>query len=84
METIAIRDKWEKKRQDTITKNKEFQNDLQGLTSGRSTVSNILKLVSKADNINNLKQNINEVSDLIHFFNIFIQIFQILNFFEKI
>ena len=81
METIAIRDKWEKKRQDTITKNKEFQNDLQGLTSGRSTVSNILKLVSKADNINNLKQNINEVSDLIHFFNMFIQIFQIFEFF---
>ena len=81
METIAIRDKWEKKRQDTITKNKEFQNDLQGLTSGRSTVSNILKLVSKADNINNLKQNINEVSDLIHFFNMFIQILENLNVF---
>ena len=61
METIAIRDKWEKKRQDTIAKNKEYQTDLEGLSSGRSTVLNILKLKSKTENINNLKEHINEV-----------------------
>lgn len=50
---------------ETISKNKGFQNDLQGLTSGHSTVSSILRFTTKADNINNLKQNISEVNDLL-------------------
>lgn len=46
---------------ETVSKNKDYQNDLEGLSSGRSSMLNILKLKTKTENISSLKQNIHEV-----------------------
>lgn len=56
-----MRDKWEKKKIELMHKNKDYQTELQMLSSGKNTVSSILSFTKKENNMNNLKNNINEV-----------------------
>lgn len=46
---------------DLMHKNKDYQTELQMLSSGKNTVSSILSFSKKENNMNNLKNNINEV-----------------------